>query len=158
VVQDLGADLVLTGAQSSDRGWGQVGVALAELLGLPHASLALRIEITGTQAVVLRELESNSQEQVELELPALVTVQTGINEPRYVSVTGIRRVRALQIQHRTAEELGLSEDQIGRAGSSIAREELAHPAREGRAELLEGSLETICDRVAQIIREKGGVA
>jgi len=150
-------DLVLTGAMSADDGWGQVGPILAELLGLPYATLAVQIDIAGSAIEVHRELESNTHEKVSLPLPALVTVQTGINEPRYVSVMGIRKVRKVAIEELDAEELGLSPDEIGHAGSGVGWRQISLPTAEPRAEMLTGSLEAIGEQAAQIIREKGGL-
>jgi len=157
-IRDLPFDLILTGAMSSDTGWGQVGVALAELLGLPWASLAVQISVEGGRAVVHRELESNTHERVEAPLPLVVTVQTGINHPRYVSIMGIRKVRGIEVQERDAEDLGLDEDQIGEEGSCVAVRRLSPPPRGAGGEILTGSMDEICSRAAQIIREKGGVA
>ncbi len=82
VIKDLNFDLVLTGAQASDDGYGHVGPALAELLGIPHATLVTSIEVQEGKVRVLRELESGLSEIVEVKLPAVLTIQTGINEPR----------------------------------------------------------------------------
>jgi electron transfer flavoprotein beta subunit len=157
-IQPLPFDLVLTGAQSSDDGWAQVGLVLAEMLSLPYASLVVDITIQAAKLIVKRELESNTQEQVELPLPALISIQTGINDPRYVSIMGIRKVRGIQIQKTGAGELGLSEDEIGIRGSSIASLSLSLPPEGEGAEILTGSLSEICERTAQIIRDKGGVS
>lgn len=156
-IEPLEYDLVLTGAQSSDDGWGQVGVALAELLGLPYASLAVDLEPAAGVVTVRRELESNTHEKVELHLPALVTVQTGINEPRYVSVMGIRKARSVEIRELAIDDLDL-EDEVGAAASAVAAQQLSIPERGQGAEMLTGSLDAICDRVAQLIRERGGLA
>jgi electron transfer flavoprotein beta subunit len=153
-----GYDLVLTGAQSADDGWGQVGGALAELLGLPYATLAVAIEPGADTVVVRRELEANTHERVELGLPALVTVQTGINEPRYVSIMGIRKARSIEITELDADDLELGVEQIGAAASAVAEQRLTLPGRGEGAEILTGSLEGICDRVAAILRERGGLA
>ena len=150
-IRPLEPDLVLAGAQSSDTGWGQVGPRLAALLDLPHATLAIRLEVEDGRAVVHRELESNTEEVVELTLPALVTVQTGICEPRYVSVMGIRRVRRLPIRVLEAEELDLEPPE-----SSVRERRLSLPVREGGAELLVGRLEAICERTADLIRAAVG--
>lgn len=157
VVRDIPFDLVLTGAQAADDGWGQVGVALAELLDVPYASLVVELAASGETLIVERELEQNTLEKVELRLPALVTVQTGLNEPRYVSIMGIRKVRSVEIREVDADELELDEETIGQAGSAVATRRLAVPERGDGAEMLTGSLEAICDRAAQIIRERGGV-
>ncbi|RLB22841.1 MAG: electron transfer flavoprotein subunit beta [Deltaproteobacteria bacterium] len=157
-VKDLDFDLLFTGVQSSDDAWGQVGLLMAEWLELPFASLAVKIELGQGKALVQRELEANTLEQVELPLPAAVTIQTGINEPRYVSIMGIRKVRNIEIQQRTAGDLGLSDMEIGEQGSHVAQRRLSLPEEGEGAEILTGSLDEICERAAQIIRDRGGVA
>jgi electron transfer flavoprotein beta subunit len=157
-LKDLSFDLLMTGVQSADEGWGQVGGILAEMLGLPYASLVVGVEMAEGKLTVLRELESNTQEKVELPLPAVLTIQTGINVPRYVSIMGIQKVRKIEIQETDAEELGLEEEEIGAEGSAVASRKLALPPLGEGAEILSGSLNEICDRTAQIIRDKGGVA
>jgi len=154
-IRDLSFDLLLTGAQSSDDGWGQVGLILAESLGLPYASLAVGIEIAEGKTIVHRELESNTREKVEIPLPAVLTVQTGINNPRYPSIMGIQKVRKIEIKETDSEELGLSEEDIGPMGSSVASQRLSLPAVGEGAEILTGSLGEICEQTAQIIRDKG---
>lgn len=158
VLSHLSFDLVLTGVQGSDDGWGQVGLMLAEFLELPHAALVVGIEIGEGMVTVVRELESNTQEKVEVPLPALLTIQTGINNPRYVSISGIRSVRTIEIRETDAEELGLSEEEIGPEGASVSSRRLSLPPVGEGAEILEGTLEAICEKTAQIIRDKGGVA
>ena len=132
---------------------GQTGLILAELLELPFAALAVAIEIKGAKAVVHRELESNTLEVVELGLPALITVQTGINQPRYVSIMGIRKVRRIPIAERDADDLDLNDDDIGKTASSVADKVLALPERAGGAEMVEGSLDEMGERAAEIIRD-----
>ncbi|HDZ23488.1 MAG: electron transfer flavoprotein subunit beta [Thermoplasmata archaeon] len=157
VVKDLPYDLVLTGAQASDDGWAQVGLILAEWLGLPFASLVMDIVIDGENAIVHRELESNTQEKNEMSLPALITVQTGINDPRYVSIMGIRKVRRIEIRETGYEELGLAETEIGSEASCVASRELSLPSAGEGAEILSGTLNEICEKTAQIIRDRGGI-
>ncbi len=157
-VKNLPHDLILMGVQASDDGWAQVGLILAEWLDLPFASLAVDVQINGDLVSVHRELESNTQEKVELSLPALITVQTGINDPRYVSIMGIRKVRNIQVRETDYEELGLSEDEIGLGGSSVASRTLSLPSGGEGAEILTGTLNDICEKTAQIIRDRGGVS
>ncbi len=157
-IKDIAFDLVLTGVQSSDDGWGQVGVYLAELLELPYATLVVGTEIREGCIEVNRELESNTQEKVSLPLPALLTVQTGINNPRYVSIMGIQKVRKIAVEETGAEDLGLSEEEIGEKGSGVSSVALAPPPVGEGAEFLTGSLDEIGGKAARIIREKGGVA
>jgi electron transfer flavoprotein beta subunit len=157
IIRNLHFDLLFTGAQSSDDGWGQVGLMLAEFLGLPYASLVVCIEIAGDKLIATRELESNTQEKVELPLPAALTIQTGLNSPRYVSIMGIQRVRGIGIKETDLEELGLSKDEIGHAGSSVDSQSLSLPSVGEGAEIFTGTLEEVSDKAAQIIRDKGGV-
>jgi electron transfer flavoprotein beta subunit len=157
VVKDLRFDLLFTGAQSSDYGWGQVGLMLAELLNLPYASLVVGIEIGDNKLVALRELESNTQEKVELPVPAVLTIQTGLNSPRYVSIMGIQKARKIGIKDIGADELGLTEEEIGPKGSAVGSRLLSIPPAGEGAEILTGTIDEISEKAAQIIREKGGV-
>jgi len=156
-IRDLSFDLLFTGAQSSDYGWGQVGLMLAELLDLPYASLVVGIEIADNKLVALRELESNTQEKVELPLPAVLTIQTGLNSPRYVSIMGIQKARKIGIKETGPDELGLTEEEIGPKGSAVDSQLLSIPPAGEGAEILTGAVEEISEKAAQIIREKGGV-
>jgi electron transfer flavoprotein beta subunit len=150
-------DLCLCGAQADDDGYGIVGPTLAVLLGLPSAALVNRLEVRGRTVVCARELEGGWSEVVELDLPALVTVQTGINEPRYVSVLGIRKARSKPIDAVDLAGLGLAPDAVGEAGSRLRLEALAPPPPGRSAELFQGSPEEVAGRFVAVLREKGGV-
>ncbi len=150
-------DLILSGAQSSDLGQAQTGVLLAQLLDLPYATLAVGLEVKDGKAMVERELEANTLERVELPLPALITIQSGINQPRYVSILGIRKVRKMTIDLLEADDLDLEPDEIGFEGSIYEERNLSLPPQGEGAEMLEGSLNQVCLRMAEIIREKGGL-
>jgi electron transfer flavoprotein beta subunit len=151
-------DLVLCGVQSADLGQAQTGVLLAQRLGLPYATMAVGLEVAAGGLRVQRELESDMAETVALPLPAVVAVQSGINQPRYVSIMGIRKVRNVAVELVTASDLGLSDDEVGRAASAIAAVELSLPDAGAGAEILTGSLDVVCGRAAGVIREKGGLA
>jgi electron transfer flavoprotein beta subunit len=88
-------------------------------------------------------------------MPAVLTIQTGINSPRYVSIMGIQKVRTIEIRETDSEELGLSEEEIGLKGSGVASQKLSLPPVGEGAEILEGSLDEICEKAAQIVRDKG---
>ena len=154
-VRDLSFDLLLTGVQSSDDGWAQVGVMLAEFLGLPYASLVVGIEINEGTMIVCRELESNTQERLQIPMPAVLTIQTGINSPRYVSIMGIQKVRKIEIRETNAEELGLSEEEIGLKGSSVASQKLSLPPTGEGAEILVESLDEVCERRLKLSEIRG---
>ena len=99
-------DLILTGALA-DGGAGQVGGMLAAMLDLPYASVVNSIEpIDDSKLKVGREIEGGNQEMNEIELPCVLSIQTGINEPRYVGIRGIRKVASLDIPVQTASDLG----------------------------------------------------
>src|SRR4030042_3357685 len=97
-IRKLPYDLILTGTQAEDDGYGQVGIVVAELLGIPHAAVVNRLEIQDKKAKVHRELEGGLEEVYETALPRVLTIQTGINEPRYVSIMGIRKVAKKEIK------------------------------------------------------------
>ena len=99
-------DLVLTGLQSDDLGLGQTGVIIAELLGLPHASLILSVEKTATGLTVKRELEGGWFQNIDLPLPAVLTIQSGGNKLRYATLMGIKRAKTKEMRRMTAAELG----------------------------------------------------
>ena len=101
-LREESTDLVLTGLQSDDQGAGQVGVMLAEWLGAPHASIVMAIEVQGTMARVKRELENGWSQWVTLPLPAVLTIQSGINQLRYATLKGIMGAKKKDIRTMTA--------------------------------------------------------
>jgi len=157
-IKDLKFDLVLTGAQASDDGYAQVGPIIAEFLGILHATLVTHIEIIDGKARVHRELEGGLEEVVELQLPVLFTIQTGINEPRYVSMMGIRKASQKEIKTLGLQELGLKEGEVGESGSKVKEERLSLPPVTKETEILEGDPEEVATKLARIIKDKGGLA
>lgn len=157
VIKDMEYDLVLTGIQADDDAWGQVGVQLAECLGVAHASLVTKLEIDGEGARAHRELEGGLEEVLELKLPAVLTIQTGINEPRYASLRGMKRAREQEIKVVDLKGVDLKEDEVGEVGSKTRLEKLSIPVVESKAEILEGTPEEISGRLAEILREKGAL-
>jgi electron transfer flavoprotein beta subunit len=97
-IEDEQADLILTGLQSDDLGLGQTGVILAELLGLPHATLILKIEKTETGIKVLRELEDGWFQHLELPTPAVLTIQSGNSKLRYATLMGIKKAKTKEVK------------------------------------------------------------
>src|SRR5207244_11538952 len=100
-VRDEQADLIMTGLQSDDYGYGQTGVILAELLGLPHATIVIEIDATGEQLRVKRELESGWYQWYTMPKPALLTIQSGISQIRYATMNGIRAATQQEIKEVT---------------------------------------------------------
>ncbi|MEJ7616101.1 MAG: electron transfer flavoprotein subunit beta/FixA family protein [Pyrinomonadaceae bacterium] len=97
-VQAEQANLILTGLQSDDYGYAQTGVILAELLGLPHATIVIEVDASGEQLRVKRELESGWYQWYTMKLPALLTIQSGINQIRYASLKGIMAAKKKEIK------------------------------------------------------------
>jgi electron transfer flavoprotein beta subunit len=154
-IRPLQFDLVLTGAMASDNGWGQVGAALAQLLDVPHATLVTSLEVEGTQAVVTRELEGGLEEKLAVQLPAVFTIQTGINEPRYVSIAGIRRVSRIDIPVQGVNELALPAAAVGAAGALVQIESMDIPEEVQKGEILQGSVDATTERLTGIFASKG---
>jgi electron transfer flavoprotein beta subunit len=150
-------DLLLCGAQADDDGYGAVGGLLAERLGVPSAALVNRLEVADGVATCHRELEAGWTERVELDLPALVTIQTGINEPRYVSILGIRKARSKPIDVRDPGGLGLPCAEFDQVQGLLELESLELPPAGREAELLHGSPDEAAGQLAAVLKEKGGV-
>jgi electron transfer flavoprotein beta subunit len=106
-VVDEKPDLILTGLQSDDLGYGQTGVVLAELLGLPHATIIMQVEKKEQSIRVKRELENGWFQHVEMPLPALLTIQSGIGKLRYATLMGIKKAKTKEVKRLTAAELGV---------------------------------------------------
>jgi electron transfer flavoprotein beta subunit len=160
VVRTLPHDLILTGVQSDDLNQGVVGALMAERLGLPHAAVVNSLELTGAggagdTARITIELEGGQDEAAEVALPALLSIQTGINEPRYVSIMGIRRASKLEIRVVQAGGLGLPARDLQPA---LVVEEMYPPSETGSAEMLQGDAAAIAEQILHIVREKTGVA
>ena len=151
-------DLILTGTQAEDDGYGQVGVVLAELLGIPHAALVNRLEVQDKKVKAHRELEGGLEEVFEINLPALLTVQTGINEPRYVSIMGIRKVAKKEIKALGASDLNLKTEEVGLSGSDIQLEKMFLPPVGEGAVMLEGKPEEVALKVFDILKDRGGLS
>jgi electron transfer flavoprotein beta subunit len=150
-------DLILAGALAEDDGCAQVGGLLASLLKIPYATLVYQLEVQEGKARARRELEGGLSENLEMELPALLTIQTGINEPRYVSMRGIRKVAGVEIAMRGLGEIGLNREDVGLSGSRVLLEELSIPLAEKQVVLLEGPAEAAAAKLAEILKEKGGI-
>jgi electron transfer flavoprotein beta subunit len=157
-IRKIPYDLILTGTQAEDDGYGQVGVTLAEILGIPHASLVIQLQIQEKKATLHRELEGGLDEVLEVDLPAVLTLQTGINEPRYVSIMGIRKVAKKEIKTYGATDLNLKPEEVGLPGSSLRVLKIFPPVVGQGATLLDGNPEEVSLKILGILKEKGGLA
>jgi electron transfer flavoprotein beta subunit len=149
-------DLILTGAQADD-GAAQVGGMLAAMLDYPYASLVNKIEVDGDQLKVGREIEGGNQEMNAIQLPCVLSIQTGINEPRYVGIRGIRKVASVEIPRYGASDLGVAAAAVGAAGARVKRVDYFVPELGAGAEMLEGSTEEIVAKLIELLKAKGGL-
>ena len=147
-------DLVLTGLQSDDLGFAQTGVMLAELLSLPHSTIIMEIQVNGATLKVKRELEGGWFQWIEMPLPALLTIQSGINKPRYATLKGIMAAKTKPIRKLTAADLGLSQ------GDLAARQRILKayaPAKTTQTQYLQGSPKEISARLVDKLRNEARV-
>jgi len=156
-VQKGNYDLVLTGVQAED-GAAQVGGMLAAMLDYPFASLVTSIEVLGDRKLkITREIEGGNKEVSEIDLPCVLSIQTGINEPRYVGMKGIRAVQSIPIPAYGASDLGLSSGETGAADAKVTRLDYFVPALGKGARILRGSREENAQEVAELVAAKGGL-
>ncbi|MFN7994774.1 MAG: electron transfer flavoprotein subunit beta/FixA family protein [Bryobacteraceae bacterium] len=150
-------DLILAGVQADD-GAAQVGGMLAAMLDRPYASLVTSIEVLdGSRLRVAREIEGGSREINEIDLPCVLSIQTGINEPRYVGMRGIRQVASVPIPTLGMADLNLNERAAGEAAARVKRLDYFVPPAGQGAEMLEGSREEIVEKLMELLRAKGGL-
>jgi len=150
-------DLVLTGAQADD-GAAQVGGMLAALLDWPYASLVNKIEVQdGNTLKIGREIEGGNQEISEIEMPCVLSIQTGINEPRYVGIRGIRKVASVEIPVMNAASLGIDPAAVGTANAGVKRVDYFVPPAGAGADILQGSTAEIAVKLLDLLKAKGGI-
>ncbi len=153
-IESEAPDLILCGTQTSDGLSAGTGTALAALLDLAHVAVVNSIEFAGGELTVARELEGGLLEKIKLSTPALLAVQSGINEPRYANLRGIRQAGSKPRDETTIEGLGLDEDAL--AATSAKLVSLATPPETGGAQILEGDGASVASQIAQIIKSKVG--
>jgi len=152
LISRLSYDLIMFGAQSEDLGSGQLGPMVAEMLGIPHATLVVSLQVQEGEARVSRELEGGVLELYTLKLPALLTIQTGINRPRYVSFASIKKARDKELKVMSLGELGLSREALT---PMVKLEKLELTPAGKRAELISGSAEEAAANLATILKNSG---
>lgn len=139
-------DLVLTGLQSDDAGFGQTGVILAELLGVPHATIIMQVEASEGRIKVKRELEGGWFQHVEMPLPALLTIQSGINKVRYATLMGIKKAKNKPLARHSPAELSVSLEPSQRI------QKLYTPQRSKHTVFLEGSPQEQAKQLVEKLR------
>jgi len=149
-------DLILTGVQAED-GAAQVGGMLAAMLDYPFASLVNSIEVVDGRLRIGREIEGGNQEINEIDLPSVLSIQTGINEPRYVGMKGIRQVASIPIPTLGAADLGVDAGSVGAAAAKAARVDYFVPVLGRGAEMLKGDRDAVIDRLIELMKANGGL-
>jgi electron transfer flavoprotein beta subunit len=152
--------VLFAGVQSSDQSFASTGIATAALLGWPHAAVVSSLTyVPGAKtAVFRRELEGGLLHEVEIACPAVLTIQLGINTPRYASLRSIKQAAAKPIEVLSLADVGLTEADVGESGSASRVRRMYVPDK-GRAQLIEGDVAQQAARLAAIIREfKGDTA
>lgn len=156
-IRKMEYDLILTGSMASDDGYMALGVALAEELGIPHAAMVKKIELIDEKTVKAhRELEGGLLESMEMTLPAVLTIQTGINEPRYAPIRGIRAAQKKEIMVQALDDLGLAADEVNEAGSMLELLRMYIPEVVSTATFIEGDPAEKAGKMAGIL-VKGGL-
>jgi len=158
VVEDEDPDVVFSGVQANDDSFGATGVALAETLGFEWAAVVNALDTENVLdegvASVRRELEGGVEELTDVELPAVLAIQTGINEPRYASLRGIRQAQSKEIDVQALDDLGLD---AGDVASSLDVTAMYEPETESDAQYLDGDAGEQAGKLADVLREKGVV-
>ena len=144
-IREENVDLVLTGLQSDDQGFGQVGVVLAEKLGMPHATIIMEVQATESSLRVKRELEGGWFQWMTLPLPALLTIQSGINQLRYATLKGIMAAKKKEIRKVAAP-------QAAQGGQRIVA--MYFPEKGKKTQMLSGTAAEAARELVRRLREE----
>ena len=139
-------DLILTGLQSDDLGYGQTGVVLAEILGLPHGTIIMAVEKTDGGIRVKRELEDGWFQNVEMPLPAVLTIQSGINKLRYATLMGIKKAKTKEIKRLTTGDLDI------KATPTAIISRVYLPQRTKQTQMLEGTAKEAAAKLVEKLK------
>jgi len=154
IAKEESPDLIYMGLMSEDGNFAAVAPMLAGLVGIPHATAAVKIERTNGTVTVDREIEGGASEVVELQAPCLVAVQSGLNQVRYASLKGIMAAKKKPMDVKTGADLGVA-DQIGAGAAKAKIESVYTPPKGEGAELIEGSTDEVVGKLLTKIKEQG---
>ncbi len=147
VLKEESFDLILTGLQSDDTGMGQTGVLIGEMLGMPTATLAIETNVLNGQIRVKRELESGWFQWIQLPLPASISIQSGLNTPRYPSLKGIMGAKKKEIKN-----IEISDHYSENKNQTIDR--LFVPETNKKTEIIEGDSDQIIERIIEVLKSE----
>jgi electron transfer flavoprotein beta subunit len=140
------ADLILTGLQSDDLGYGQTGVVLAELLGWTHSTIIMQVEVKEGAIRVKRELENGWFQHIDMPLPSVLTIQSGISKLRYASLMGIKKARTKEVKRLTLEDLQVH------AISQLNTERVYLPEKSKETQMLEGPAHEVAAKLVEKLK------
>ncbi|MGA3185692.1 MAG: electron transfer flavoprotein subunit beta/FixA family protein [Bryobacteraceae bacterium] len=138
-------DLILTGLQSDDLGYGQTGVVLAELMGIASSTIIMQVEVNGQSIRVKRELEDGWFQHIGMPLPAVLTIQSGINKLRYATLMGIKKAKLKEIKKVTVSELGS-------AASTATIDKIYVPHKSKQTQIFEGDAKTAAAKLVEKLK------
>jgi electron transfer flavoprotein beta subunit len=139
-------DLILTGLQSDDLGYGQTGVVLAELMGIPSSTIIMQVEVNGSSIRVKRELEDGWFQHIAMPLPAVLTIQSGINKLRYATLMGIKKAKLKEIKKVTLAELGAA------PAATATIEKIYVPHKSKQTQIFEGDAKTAAAKLVEKLK------
>ena len=139
-------DLILTGLQSDDLGAGQTGVVMAELLGVPHSTIIMQVEVRDASVRVKRELENGWFQHIEMPMPAVLAMQSGSNKLRYATLMGIKKAKSKEIRHLPPAELG------GTAAAVATIETVYLPQKSKQTQIFEGDATTAAAQLVEKLK------
>jgi len=139
-------DLILTGLQSDDLGYGQTGVVMAELLGLPHSTIIMQAEKQDGAIRVRRELENGWFQHIDIPLPAVLTIQSGISKLRYATLMGIKKAKTKELRRVTPSELGAA------VQATTVLERVYFPQKSKQTQILEGDAKTAAAKLVEKLK------
>jgi electron transfer flavoprotein beta subunit len=154
VAKEENPDLIYMGLMSDDGNFAAIAPMLAELVGIPHTTAAVKVERTNGSLTIDREVEGGASEVVELQVPCLVAVQSGLNQVRYASLKGIMAAKKKPLDVKSVADLGLA-GQVGAGAAKIKITKIAPPVKGETAEILQGSTDEIVSSLMNKIKEQG---
>ncbi|MGE5578105.1 MAG: electron transfer flavoprotein subunit beta/FixA family protein [Syntrophothermus sp.] len=155
-ISGLQYDLILAGWRAIDDGSAQVASRLAEILGIPQVTVVTKLEVDGGKATAYREIDGGS-EVVEVPLPAVITAQKGLNEPRYPSLQGIMKAKKKELKQVSAQELGIDTGLVGKAGAKVQSRKFYLPPAKAGAKIIPGEAPEAAAKLAQLLRSEAKV-
>lgn len=154
IMRQMNYDLILSGSQDDEDTSAHVIPAVAHELGIQHATIVTKIQIEDHKAKVQRELENDVEEILEIDLPAIFCVQSGINVPRYASMSGMMKAKKKELKFMGIESIGITKTDISDSAAKTILEEIYVPEVEQTAEILSGTIDEMTNKLLSVLIDK----